>query len=65
MPAFTRGGGMAMAVGIFVPVVVWNYADRFVWAYLSGAAIIVAFEKGGRPRHRADRGHPDEAVNRP
>ena len=32
-----------MAVGIFVPVVLWNYADRFVWAYLSGAAIIVAF----------------------
>jgi len=38
-----RVGGMAMAVGIFVPVVLWNYADRFVWAYLSGAAIIVAF----------------------
>lgn len=38
-----RVGGIAMAVGIFVPVVLWNYADRFVWAYLSGAAIIVAF----------------------
>jgi UDP-GlcNAc:undecaprenyl-phosphate GlcNAc-1-phosphate transferase len=38
-----RVGGVAMAVGIFIPVVLWNYADRFVWAYLSGAAIIVAF----------------------
>ena len=38
-----RVGGIAMAVGIFVPVVLWNYVDRFVWAYLSGAAIIVAF----------------------
>ena len=38
-----RVGGIAMAVGIFVPVLLWNYADRFVWAYLSGAAIIVAF----------------------
>ena len=38
-----RVGGMAMAVGIFVPVVLWNYADRFVWAYLFGAAVIVAF----------------------
>lgn len=38
-----RVGGVAMAVGIFVPVLLWNYADRFVWAYLSGAAIIVAF----------------------
>ncbi|HEX7628855.1 MAG TPA: MraY family glycosyltransferase [Candidatus Methylomirabilis sp.] len=39
----SRVGGIAMAVGIFVPVLLWNYADRFVWAYLSGAAIIVAF----------------------
>jgi len=38
-----RVGGIAMAIGIFVPVLLWNYADRFVWAYLSGAAIIVAF----------------------
>jgi UDP-GlcNAc:undecaprenyl-phosphate GlcNAc-1-phosphate transferase len=38
-----RVGGIAMAVGIFVPVLLWNYADRFVWAYLSGAAVIVAF----------------------
>ncbi|HEX7513603.1 MAG TPA: MraY family glycosyltransferase [Candidatus Methylomirabilis sp.] len=39
----SRVGGIAMAVGIFVPVLLWNTADRFVWAYLSGAAIIVAF----------------------
>ena len=38
-----RVGGVAMAVGIFVPVLLWNLADRFVWAFLSGAAIIVAF----------------------
>ncbi|MGB7631187.1 MAG: MraY family glycosyltransferase, partial [Candidatus Deferrimicrobium sp.] len=38
-----RVGGVAMAVGIFVPVLLWNHADRFVWAFLSGAAIIVAF----------------------
>lgn len=38
-----RVGGVAMAVGIFVPVLLWNHADPFVWAFLSGAAIIVAF----------------------
>jgi len=38
-----RVGGIAMAAGIFVPVLLWSYADRFAWAYLSGAAVIVAF----------------------
>lgn len=38
-----RIGGIAMAIGAFVPIVYWNHADPFVRAYLSGAAIIVAF----------------------
>ncbi|RNC70421.1 MAG: undecaprenyl/decaprenyl-phosphate alpha-N-acetylglucosaminyl 1-phosphate transferase [Desulfuromonadales bacterium] len=36
-----RIGGVAMALGAFVPIVVWNFADGFVRAYLVGASILV------------------------
>lgn len=38
-----RIGGVAMAVGTFVPVVVWNYSDGFIRAFLAGAGVLVAF----------------------
>jgi len=38
-----RIGGIAMAFGAFVPLLFWNYADRFVISYLSGAAVLVFF----------------------
>jgi len=38
-----RVGGIAMAVGAFVPVALWNHSAPFVRAYLIGAAVIVAF----------------------
>ncbi len=38
-----RIGGIAMACGAFVPLLFWNYTDRFVMAYLAGAAILVFF----------------------
>ncbi len=38
-----RIGGIAMAIGAFVPVLYWNHDDAFVRAYLAGAAILVAF----------------------
>ena len=31
-------GGIAMALGAFIPIIYWNYADRFVQAYLAGDA---------------------------
>ncbi|ABB31739.1 Glycosyl transferase, family 4, conserved region [Geobacter metallireducens RCH3] len=37
-----RIGGVAMALGAFVPIMVWNFADGFVRAYLIGASILVA-----------------------
>jgi len=36
-----RIGGVAMALGAFVPIMVWNCADGFVRAYLIGASILV------------------------
>lgn len=36
-----RIGGVAMALGAFVPIVAWNFADGFVRAYLMGASILV------------------------
>jgi len=38
-----RVGGIAMALGAFIPIVCWQYADRFVQAYLMGAGILVIF----------------------
>ena len=38
-----RVGGIAMALGAFIPILFWQYADRFVQAYLLGAALLVLF----------------------
>jgi UDP-GlcNAc:undecaprenyl-phosphate GlcNAc-1-phosphate transferase len=38
-----RVGGIAMALGAFIPIVCWQYGDGFVLAYLAGAAILVVF----------------------
>lgn len=38
-----RIGGIAMACGAFVPLLFWNYTDRFVLAFLSGAAVLIFF----------------------
>ncbi len=38
-----RIGGIAMACGAFVPLIFWHYADRFVLAFLAGAAILIFF----------------------
>ena len=38
-----RIGGVAMACGAFVPLLFWNYTDRFVLAFLAGAAILIFF----------------------
>jgi UDP-GlcNAc:undecaprenyl-phosphate GlcNAc-1-phosphate transferase len=35
--------GVALAVGMFVPVAVWSFDDPFARAFLAGAAVIVAF----------------------
>ncbi|AJE03257.1 glycosyltransferase family 4 protein [Geobacter pickeringii] len=36
-----RIGGVAMAIGAFVPIVLWHMVDSFVRAYLCGSAILV------------------------
>ena len=36
-------GGIAMAVGAFIPVALWAHTDPFVRAYLAGAAVMVVF----------------------
>jgi UDP-GlcNAc:undecaprenyl-phosphate GlcNAc-1-phosphate transferase len=38
-----RIGGFAMALGAFVPVILWTKPDDFVKAYLAGAGILVLF----------------------
>jgi UDP-GlcNAc:undecaprenyl-phosphate GlcNAc-1-phosphate transferase len=38
-----RVGGVAMALGAFIPILYWNYADRFVQAYLAGGCLLVLF----------------------
>src|SRR5271157_632771 len=38
-----RIGGLAMAIGAFIPVVLWTKADDFVSAYLLGGGILVIF----------------------
>lgn len=38
-----RIGGVAMAVGMFVPVAIWSFDDPFVRAFLAGSAVMAAF----------------------
>ena len=38
-----RIGGFAMAIGTFIPVILWASANNFVKAYLAGAGILVLF----------------------
>lgn len=38
-----RIGGVAMACGAFAPLLFWYQADRFVLAFLAGAAVLVFF----------------------
>jgi UDP-GlcNAc:undecaprenyl-phosphate/decaprenyl-phosphate GlcNAc-1-phosphate transferase len=38
-----RIGGVAMACGAFAPLLFWHHADRFVTAFLAGAAVLVLF----------------------
>jgi UDP-GlcNAc:undecaprenyl-phosphate GlcNAc-1-phosphate transferase len=38
-----RIGGIAMACGAFVPLLFWYQGDRFVLAYLAGAAVLIFF----------------------
>ena len=38
-----RIGGIAMTVGVFLPLIYWLHSEKFVIAYLSGAAVLVAF----------------------
>ena len=38
-----RVGGIAMALGAFIPIIYWNHGDRFVQAFLAGGCILVLF----------------------
>jgi UDP-GlcNAc:undecaprenyl-phosphate GlcNAc-1-phosphate transferase len=38
-----RIGGLAIALGAFIPIIFWSAADDFVRAYLAGAGILVLF----------------------
>ncbi|HBA86942.1 MAG TPA: undecaprenyl/decaprenyl-phosphate alpha-N-acetylglucosaminyl 1-phosphate transferase [Geobacter sp.] len=38
-----RVGGVAMALGAFIPLACWNFQDHFVRAYLLGAGVLVLF----------------------
>lgn len=37
-----RCGGVAIAVGACLPVIIWQYAGEFIGAYLAGAGVLVA-----------------------
>ncbi|MEK7394189.1 MAG: undecaprenyl/decaprenyl-phosphate alpha-N-acetylglucosaminyl 1-phosphate transferase [Fibrobacterota bacterium] len=41
--AMPRCGGIAMALGAFVPVLLWNHKEPLVQGWLAGALILVAF----------------------
>ena len=41
--AMPRCGGIAMAIGAFIPVLFWNPKEPLVQAWLAGALILVAF----------------------
>jgi UDP-GlcNAc:undecaprenyl-phosphate GlcNAc-1-phosphate transferase len=38
-----RIGGLAMAVGVFIPIVLWAIADEFVRTFIAAAGILVVF----------------------
>jgi UDP-GlcNAc:undecaprenyl-phosphate/decaprenyl-phosphate GlcNAc-1-phosphate transferase len=38
-----RVGGVAMALGAFIPIICWQHSNGFVQAYLAGAGILVLF----------------------
>jgi UDP-GlcNAc:undecaprenyl-phosphate GlcNAc-1-phosphate transferase len=38
-----RIGGIAMTIGTFVPLLYWLHSEKFVLAYLAGAAVLVTF----------------------
>jgi UDP-GlcNAc:undecaprenyl-phosphate GlcNAc-1-phosphate transferase len=38
-----RSGGLGMAVGVIVPLLLWNRADQVSLAFAAGAAVLVAF----------------------
>lgn len=38
-----RVGGIAMAIGVFIPIVFWNWSNGFIAAYLAGAGLLVLF----------------------
>jgi UDP-GlcNAc:undecaprenyl-phosphate/decaprenyl-phosphate GlcNAc-1-phosphate transferase len=38
-----RIGGIAMAAGAILPVILWASGDHFIWGWLAGAAIVVIF----------------------
>ena len=38
-----RVGGVAMALGAFVPLIFWGHDNNFMLAYLSGAAVLIVF----------------------
>ncbi|MGO9136832.1 MAG: MraY family glycosyltransferase [Syntrophales bacterium] len=38
-----RIGGAAMAIGAFIPIILWTTADNFTRAYLLGSAIVIVF----------------------
>ena len=38
-----RVGGVAMALGVFIPIVLWALADGFVRAFIASACILVVF----------------------
>jgi UDP-GlcNAc:undecaprenyl-phosphate/decaprenyl-phosphate GlcNAc-1-phosphate transferase len=37
-----RSGGIAIALGACIPIIVWQDAGQFIWAYLAGAGVLVA-----------------------
>jgi UDP-GlcNAc:undecaprenyl-phosphate/decaprenyl-phosphate GlcNAc-1-phosphate transferase len=38
-----RIGGIAIVIGAFMPIIIWNYSAGFVAAYLAGAALLALF----------------------
>jgi len=38
-----RIGGIAMTIGVFLPLLYWLHAEKFVIAYLAGASVLVVF----------------------
>ena len=38
-----RIGGLAMAVGVFIPIILWTIADEFVRAFIAATSILILF----------------------